>query len=865
MKNTKLMISILVTFMLLVPTMQITAEEGDPTIEGPTSCILGRMYTYTIIIQEPDDSFIIHWGDNYEYKPGPYEAGQPITVEHVWTETGLFNVKILSANSEGHISAFSEVLQVFVDETSNEDIENTAPKTPSQVEGPDLLETDEVGTYTTLSQDADDDNLIYVFDWGDGLGDIIGPLSPGQYAEASHSWENPGNYTIIVMAIDSSITQSQWSQDFYVEINGTESTNTAPLAPAQVQGEDMCVTGQTYRYNTSTTDPEGDDMYYIFFWGTNSNNVDVVGPYSSGELVSIEHTWSEEGIYDVVAYATDVNEAMSNASETSLVHVFYDEDFNTPPEAPVIAGEISCTVNETYTYNIVGRDNDEGAELYYEIHWGDGTADSIGPYESGQMVMVEHKWEEVGDYSIILIVTDQDGASTAALRPLHISVYEEGSTPNDPPTIPSKIYGPVSCIVGDTCEYRTVSYDSDGDDLNYTFYWGDGTTDTIICEQAQAVVLTHTWEHTGIYNVKATVNDGESPETDYSIPLTVHVYPEDTENSPPTQPYLHGQTMCTTGETYSYIAYSQDPDNDNITYIFNWGDGTSNTEGPVDSGTHVSVSHTWEDEGTFYVSVVARDSNDEESPLSQELVVSVITQEDDNEQPEKPTISGPTEDVPLGETVTYLISSIDPEGDDVRFEYSLYHDGIDVGTFTTLSHPSGSDNMIFVEWEHSGTNNMVVYAIDEHDQRSLGKTLYVDVVGSVPPSEPEIWCNYGHTALEDRSLKFSFSARDADKDNIRYYIDWGDGDTIISNWVIYGDEHIYLHHTYYTPSTYMIEVTAMDTNSMESETSEWFMSITKQKSKFDGNFPLLEWLYDINTALAELIYIFVSSIINPGL
>ena len=57
-------------------------------------------------------------------------------------------------------------------------------------------------------------------------------------------------------------------------------------------------------FEASTTDPEGDDIYYMFDWGDGTYS-DWLGSYSSGRGVSISHTWSERGDYEVRVKAKD--------------------------------------------------------------------------------------------------------------------------------------------------------------------------------------------------------------------------------------------------------------------------------------------------------------------------------------------------------------------------------------------------------------------------------------------------------------------------------------------------------------------------------------------------------------------------------
>jgi hypothetical protein len=68
---------------------------------------------------------------------------------------------------------------------------------------------------------------------------------------------------------------------------------------------------RTARYNTSqsfiftTNDPDGDDVFYQILWG-DATSEEWIGPYNSDELVTVNHTWLEQGIYIIAARAKDI-------------------------------------------------------------------------------------------------------------------------------------------------------------------------------------------------------------------------------------------------------------------------------------------------------------------------------------------------------------------------------------------------------------------------------------------------------------------------------------------------------------------------------------------------------------------------------
>ena len=62
---------------------------------------------------------------------------------------------------------------------------------------------------------------------------------------------------------------------------------------------------KSYTYSCTTTDPDGDDVYYWIDWGDGTNS-SWLGPYLSGEEISAKHAWKKRGIYSIKVKSKDV-------------------------------------------------------------------------------------------------------------------------------------------------------------------------------------------------------------------------------------------------------------------------------------------------------------------------------------------------------------------------------------------------------------------------------------------------------------------------------------------------------------------------------------------------------------------------------
>jgi len=104
--------------------------------------------------------------------------------------------------------------------------------------------------------------------------------------------------------------------------------NSEPEVPAIPSGPLNGKILVKYTYETSTTDPDGDNIYYIFDWN-DGTHTGWLGPYNSGETVEASHRWTEKGTYSVKVKSKDahgIQSDWSNACTTSMPRTFLYEN-----------------------------------------------------------------------------------------------------------------------------------------------------------------------------------------------------------------------------------------------------------------------------------------------------------------------------------------------------------------------------------------------------------------------------------------------------------------------------------------------------------------------------------------------------------
>ena len=173
------------------------------------------------------------------------------------------------------------------------------------------------------------------------------------------------------------------------------------------------------------------------------------------------------------------------------------------------------------------------------------------------------------------------------------------------------IDGPINGTTFVTYNYKIKSEDPEGDDIYYWIDWDDGNSTEWIGPyiSGEEIIVNHTWYDAGIYEIRAKAKT-KYVESEWSEPYIVSIV----ENQPPDIPKISGTSQGKPGTSYDYTLNSVDPDNDDIRYITDWGDGKKDTSPFYISGLDIIASHTWSVKGTFIIKVKVEDIYGRVSP-----------------------------------------------------------------------------------------------------------------------------------------------------------------------------------------------------------------------------------------------------------
>jgi len=91
------------------------------------------------------------------------------------------------------------------------------------------------------------------------------------------------------------------------------SKNFPPDKP-NIKGPSTGKAGEEYTYKISTSDPNGDDVYYWISWFSEFKNSSWIGPYHSGEEILVNYTYDNEGLYFLKVKSKDIYDEESEWS-----------------------------------------------------------------------------------------------------------------------------------------------------------------------------------------------------------------------------------------------------------------------------------------------------------------------------------------------------------------------------------------------------------------------------------------------------------------------------------------------------------------------------------------------------------------------
>lgn len=234
---------------------------------------------------------IVGWKDDASITNGGYWIVKNSLSEE-WGYDGFFNIEYGSLNID--------TVDINWVEYHAENYSNWIPV--ARINGPTQGQSNEAMTFDG-SESLDHEGSIVSYDWDFGDG------ASGTGVTVTHAYTNQGIYRVTLTVTDNGSTSDE--ESIWVSID----TENHPPKKPWILGRWIGENGTAYNYTFWSTDPDGDDVEFYLNWGDDywfGGAAGWLGPYESGETVTLEKTWKKKGNYTVRVKAKDTYGAKSD-------------------------------------------------------------------------------------------------------------------------------------------------------------------------------------------------------------------------------------------------------------------------------------------------------------------------------------------------------------------------------------------------------------------------------------------------------------------------------------------------------------------------------------------------------------------------
>lgn len=419
--------------------------------------------------------------------------------------------------------------------------------------------------------------------------------------------------------------------------------------------------------------------------------------------------------------------------------------FVAPVEPKAPAPEPSaCNVFEFDARKSYDENKDK---ISYLWDFGDGTT-STDP-------VVTHVFGKGGNYNVALTVSDNSG--------LHCE-RKTTQTPvmvNTPPVCNLSV--PQTACVGQNLAINgTGSSDGESKELSYLWNFGDGST-------AEGASVSKAFTKGGTYNVSLNVNDNQNTECSAvacNAPVVV--------NSAPVAIAGDDVALCLTSQAAEYNvnfngSKSYDPDNDKLSYSWDFGDG-STAEG-------AKVDHVYKQAGEYTARLTVNDGSNGACSVATDTVVVRLN---------KSPVADAGKDIFSCSGTAVTLAAADTGAAKYTWNFgdgetaegkSVTHNYTKGGSYTatlTVDDGKGTPCSTAVDAVNVHVNSAPMVKLNQAQNACTGETVSLDASGSVDP----------------------------DGDKLHYSWNFGDGTTV--------EGGSGMSHAYAKGGSYNVTVTAND-------------------------------------------------------
>jgi len=574
----------------------------------------------------------------------------------------------------------------------------------------------------------------YFWDFGDGTpsANVTNPI-------ITHVYTAVGNYTVTLTVTD--------SEGLTGVISHTLKVRDYPKA-SFVYSPEFPLAGETVTFDASSSTPNHGAIA-SYKWNFGDDNVTTV------TTSVITHIYSKAENYTAILTVTD-SEGL-NDSTSCLIIVG-----KAPPIASFTYSPGYPVRSETVVFNASGSYDPDGLITSYVWDFGDGNITIVTTR------IVSHVYADVGNYTVVLDVTDNDYLTNATSRTVRVRAYPVADfiwSPSEP-----EVYKPATFDA-------SSSIPDGGVIVSYEWDFGDGNITT-----GSDPIIVHNYSTFGYYTVTLNVTDSEGLWDIKSETLKVI--------APPKADFVWSPTIPRENETVTFNASISVP-NGGIIALYEWdfGDGTP----PLFRMNYPIATHQFTTCGNYTVTLTVTDSEYLNDTVSKIIAIGASPNASFTWFPEHPQTH---------ETITFNASMSNPNGGTIiSYEWNFGD-----GNVTTVTDPIVS--------HYYTTLGDYIVTLNVTDNEGLWDTESntVSVVAAVGPHADFTWSP--PSPYVNETIVFNASASTPNGGMIvSYEWDFGDGKVLIMSDPI-------AYHSYLLKGNYTVSLNVTDNQGLWSRKSK---------------------------------------------